>query len=151
MSVTEDEVEQKRSIKKEEPQPVVLIPPFHPNAVSRVVRAVNPNEPILEGVDVSLGPTFSTKELGVFFFQRSGSWIRWLDRRGLLNRDALGREVHPQRDGNETNGRRQYTLADVEMTARILHQNAIIPATRLQITLQLVHLVALGYGLIPGD
>ena len=35
------------------------------------------------------------------------------------------------------------------MTARILHQNGVISASRLTIALQIIHLIAIGYGVIP--
>lgn len=141
--------EKPKKIEREDPQEVFIPTPLDGNSVAAIVVPLNPSLPVVEGLDISNCPTFSTQEVASMFFQRSAAWIRWIDRRGLLHRDALGREVKVMRLNDPTNGMKRYTLADIEMTARILHQNGVIPATKLTIALQIIHLIAIGYGVIP--
>jgi hypothetical protein len=139
----------KKKVEREIPQDVQVRLPLDPNTVNKIVVPLNPSLPVVTDLDISNCPTFSTQEVASVFFQRSAAWFRWIDRRGLLDRDALGREVKVMRLNDPDNGMKRYTLADIEMTARILHQNGVISASRLTIALQIIHLIAIGYGVIP--
>ncbi len=139
----------KKKAEREIPQDVQVRLPLDPNTVNKIVVPLNPSLPVVTDLDISNCPTFSTQEVASVFFQRSAAWFRWIDRRGLLDRDALGREVKVMRLNDPDNGMKRYTLADIEMTARILHQNGVISASSLTIALQIIHLIAIGYGVIP--
>jgi len=140
---------ERKKIEKEIPQDIQIRLPLDPNSVAAIVVPLNPSLPVVTELDISNCPTFSTQEVASVFFQRSAAWFRWIDRRGLLDRDSLGRTVKVMRLNDPTNGMKRYSLADIEMTARILHQNGMISSSKLTITLQLVHLIAIGYGVIP--
>lgn len=140
---------ERKKIEKEVPQDIQIRLPLDPNSVAAIVVPLNPMLPVVTEVDISNCPTFSTQEVASVFFQRSAAWFRWIDRRGLLDRDSLGRTVKVMRLNDPMNGMKRYTLADIEMTARILHQNGLISSSKLTIALQLVHLIAIGYGVIP--
>ena len=133
----------------DDPEAWVTNPPMlKPDEILKLAVPLDPAEFVVIGLDVSKAPEFGTQELGTIFFQRSAAWIRWVDRRGQLDKDNLGRTVTPTRLINPKNGIKRYTLADVEMTARILHQNGVIASDRLQIALQIIFLLAVGYGVI---
>ena len=140
---------EKKKVEKEIPQDVQIRLPLDPNSVAAIVVPLNPTLPVVTELNISNCPTFSTQEVSSIFFQRSAAWIRWIDRRGLLDRDALGRTVKVMRLNDPNNGMKRYTLADIETTARILHQNGIISSSKLTICLQIIHLIAIGYGVIP--
>ena len=141
--------EERKTIEQEEPQGVILAPPPDANSIAQIVKPVNPSEQIVTNRDISHLPEFTTQEVASIFFQRSAGWLRWIDRRGLLYKDATGRTVEVKRLGDPINGMKRYTLADIETIARILHQNDVISPSRMIIALQLVHLIALGYNAIP--
>jgi hypothetical protein len=143
------------TVEKEEPQSVaVLTPPSEANSIISLIRPLDPSLPVVEHLDLSEWdqlPVFSTQQVAQIFFQRSAAWIRWVDRRGLLYHDSTGRKVTVTRLGDPDNGMKRYSLSDVETTARILHQNRQISTSRLQIALQIIHLIAVGYGVVQAE
>ena len=110
----------KKKAEREIPQDVQVRLPLDPNTVNKIVVPLNPSLPVVTDLDISNCPTFSTQEVASVFFQRSAAWFRWIDRRGLLDRDALGREVKVMRLNDPDNGMKRYTLADIEMTKKIV-------------------------------
>lgn len=144
------------------PHAIQVRPVASSNAVSRLVRVLDPSVPLLvdntgemlphlDLVAYERTPKFGVKEASEIFFQRTSSWWRWMDREGHLDHDDTGRRVSVMRLGDKVNGIKRYSLADIELTARILHQNGKISVTRMALALQIVHLIAVGYGVIPAD
>ena len=40
---------------------------------------LDPDRPLLEGIDTSEGPTFKVSQFGQIFFARTDHWVRWLE------------------------------------------------------------------------
>lgn len=88
---------------------------------------------ILDGVDLSEGPTYTIGELAKFFFGRSDHWVRWRERNDMFVFDGV--PVGTQR--TET-GIRFYSLADVEKMGHALAENNKIDGYELSLILKLV-------------
>lgn len=71
-------------------------------------------------------PTYSVAEVGKFFFAKPASWIRHLERTGRFMLD--GKTIEIPRTGN---GRRAYTLPDVEKMAHSLAQQGMLSGEQL--------------------
>jgi hypothetical protein len=71
-------------------------------------------------------PTYSVAEVGKFFFARPASWVRHLERSGRFTLDGKPIEIT-----RTENGRRSYTLPDVEKMAHALAQQGMLSGEQL--------------------
>lgn len=122
-----------------------LISPEEPQL--RVVHAfehIDPSVLMMEGVELPKPlREYHTKQVSTFFFQKSAGWLRWRDREGQTTSEHFN--CNPQRDAN---GTRIYSLADIEILAHAFAEQSIIDAQHMEITLHLIRLIAIGYGVI---
>lgn len=92
---------------------------------------------ILEGIDVSKGPTFTVTEMAKVFFGRSSHWVRLHESEGKLVLD--GSPVGARRTQA---GARVYNLADVEQISHALAQQGEISGRQLNDALLIVSTMA---------
>lgn len=71
-------------------------------------------------------PTYSISEVGKFFFAHPASWVRHLERTGKFSLDGQPIDIT-----RTENGRRVYTLPDVEKMAHALAQNGYLSGEQL--------------------
>ena len=99
---------------------------------------------MLEGIDVSAGPTFKVSDIAKIFFGRSSHWVRWLEAKNALVLD--GQEVGTRRTAK---GARVYTLADIEKIVHALAQQGKINGAQAANALHVVQTVSRIHGFLP--
>lgn len=111
--------------------------------IVHVFQHIDPSAMMLADVDVSKVPVFRTRQVAIIFFQKSPGWLRWRDRQGFFVSENF--HCEPARNDQNT---RFYTLADIEVLAHAFDEHGIIDAMHLEITLHIIRLIAIGYGVI---
>ena len=133
---------------------------------------LDPDQFLLEKVDVTKGPKFTVSQFGMIFFARSPYWVRWLEdeHKNVLGGDPDCTHVKAVDGVNESlivdgvcsncgghqvgmrktgTGYRTYNLAEVEQFIHALLTNKAINGAQAINALHLVQTMAKIHGLIP--
>lgn len=124
-----------------------------------VLPGVDPDRPMLAGVDVSAGPLYTIGEVSKSFFELTKYWIRWLDEKGLLEAEevdpATGQTVRvklydrkPTPRGGKA-GARSFSLAHIEAIVHALAGAQAIDGEDAARALAVVYAVARVKGYLP--
>jgi hypothetical protein len=92
--------------------------------VRMTAHGVDPDRLMLAGVDVSAKPRFTTGECGKIFFAFSPHWMRWVERKGVLDVQVVdpetGRTTTRKLYERTPAGARIFTLDVIELIIHAL-------------------------------
>lgn len=107
---------------------------------------IDPSVKVFTDVDLSKMPVFKTTQVAEVFFQRSGPWLRWLEREKFFVDPDTGVKLHIPRDP-ETHIK-LWSLKEIEELADILYRNGRINPQQVLVATIIMRYVAIGWGVL---
>lgn len=121
---------------------------YFPTSVPVTILAdppIDTDRLMFDGIDTNSGPFYSITETAKFFFARSDTWLRGIERKGIIYE---GRRWLPPRTEA---GDRRYTLSLVEELAHGACQSGHIQVAQLRQALFCARMQGEMYGYLPGS
>ena len=105
---------------------------------------IDPDKFLFPRQIIGKAPTFTVSEVAKFFFARSPSWLRELERKATL-------DGKPFSDRGQHGVERRYTFYDIERLAHAFAESNFITGERLRLALKVLRVEAAMWRYLPED